>query len=392
MTTLPGTEDLGPDRPRIYLPKAVSVSIIGTFVIVLTGAIYYARDFFLPLLLALLVAMTFMPMVRYFARRGVPAAASAVVLVLLIAGVGALISIALAEPVSKMIAQAPEIIQQLKERFAFLNRPLAMLTAAGREVSQIADPPSADGAQRVVLAEPGLLSWAAGMLTGIGATLAATLILAVFLLSSGDLFLQKLVRSAESLSDKKRSLRIVQDVQYEVSRYLITITAINVCLGILVGLAMALFGMPNPIAWGVTATLLNYIPYVGPISGIVFTLAVSLITFPTLTQALFPPLTYLALTVAEGNVLTPLTLGRRLELNAVAILVALAFFGWMWGVIGVIMGVPLLVVVKVFCDHFPRLATFGEFLSAELPAEPASPPAPQAEAVLDREAKAAGSS
>jgi predicted PurR-regulated permease PerM len=229
-----------------------------------------------------------------------------------------------------------------------------------------------------VLAQPGFLSWAADTLTGIGTTLGATLLLTVFLLASGDTFLQKIVRSVDSLSDKKRSLRIVYDVSYEVSRYLLTITAINLCFGILVGLAMAAYAMPNPIAWAVAATLLNYIPYIGAAIGIVLTAAVALITFPTLTMAALPPATYLALHLVEGNVFTPLTLGRRLELNSVAILIAVAFGGWMWGVVGALMGVPLLVVVKVFCDHFPRLATFGGFLSAEPGPEPAAPEAPPA--------------
>jgi predicted PurR-regulated permease PerM len=250
-----------------------------------------------------------------------------------------------------------------------------MLSAAGREVSQLAEPAATDGAQKVVLAQPGLLSWAADTLTGIGTTLGATLLLTVFLLASADTFLQKIVRSVDSLSDKKRSLRIVHDVEYEVSRYLLTITAINVCFGTLVGLAMAVYGMPNPVAWAVAAALLNYVPYIGAAIGILLTAAVSLITFPLVSFAIFPPLTYLALHLIEGNLVTPLTLGRRLELNSVAILIAVAFGGWMWGLVGALMGVPLLVVIKVFCDHFPRLATFGGFLSAEPSAEVEAPPA-----------------
>jgi predicted PurR-regulated permease PerM len=360
----------GPEEPRIYLPKGVSVAIIGTFVILLIGAIYYARSFFLPLILALLVTLTFMPMVRYFHRRGVPPVVTAVVSVLVVAGIGAAAAVVLSDPIARMVSQAPDIMGQLKARFSFLQRPFEMLSAAGREVSQLAEPAAADGTQKVVLEQPGFLSWAADTLTGIGTTLGATLLLSLFLLASGDTFLQKLVRSVDSLSDKKRSLRIVHDVSYEVSRYLLTITAINLCFGILVGLAMAVYGMPNPIAWAVAATLFNYIPYIGAAIGIVLTGAVALITFPTLTLAALPPATYLALHLVEGNVITPLTVGRRLELNSVAILIAVAFGGWMWGVVGALIGVPLLVVIKVFCDHFPRLAIFGGFLADEPGIEP----------------------
>lgn len=372
----------GPEEPRIYLPKGVSVAIIGTFAILLLAVIYYARSFFLPLVLALLITLTFMPMVRYFYRRGVPPVVTAVLSVLLIAAIGAVAIVLLADPVSKMVGEAPTLIAKLRERFAFLQRPLEMLTTAGQEVSKIADPAIENGTQKVVLAQPGFLSWAADTLTGIGTTMGATLLLTIFLLASSDTFLQKIIRSVDSLSDKKRSLRIVHDVEFEVSRYLITITAINVCFGILVGLAMAAYGLPNPVAFAVAATFLNFVPYIGAIVGITLTAAVSLITFPTLTMAVFPPLTYLAFHLLEGNAVTPLTLGRRLELNSVAILIAVAFGGWMWGIIGAIVGVPLLVVIKVFCDHFPRLATFGNFLSEAEPAveTPAPVPAPEAAA------------
>jgi predicted PurR-regulated permease PerM len=222
----------------------------------------------------------------------------------------------------------------------------------------------------VVVSQPGIFAWAADTVTGIGTTLGATLLLSLFLLASGDLFLQKLIRAVSTLSDKKRSLRIVHDVEFEVSRYLITITGINICLGVLVGTAMVLLGMPDPVVWGVAVALLNFIPFIGAIVGIALAAAVALITFPDIGQAMLPPLVYLGFHLLESWIVTPLTLGRRLELNAVAILVALAFASWMWGIVGALIAVPLLVVVKAFCDHLPKLATFGDFLSAEPVADP----------------------
>ncbi len=198
-----------------------------------------------------------------------------------------------------------------------------------QEMAEGSGQPSAP--QKVVLAQPGIISWAADTLSGIGGTLGATLLFVVFLLSSGDLFLQKLVRILPTLSDKKRSLRVVHDVESEVSRYLFTITLINIGFGTAVGLSMAALGMPNPVLWGVGAALLNYIPYLGALVGMALAGAIGLITFPTLTLAALPPLAYFICNAIEGSVVTPLTLGRRLELNPVAILIALAFGGWMWG-------------------------------------------------------------
>jgi len=364
------------DAPAAALPRVVSIAIVGTFLILLAAVLYYARGFFLPLILALLVTLAFMPLVRALARRGIPPVATAILVVI---GMGAAtvgVAALLAEPTARMLTEAPQIAAQLRDRFAGegASGPVSRLIAASEQVQAIAEGSDEPGApQKVVLAQPGIISWAADTLSGIGGTLGATLLFVVFLLSSGDLFLQKLVRIFPTLSDKKRSLRVVHDVEAEVSRYLFTITVINVGFGTAVGISMAILGMPNPVLWGVGAALLNYIPYLGALIGIALAFAIGLVTFPTLGLAALPPLAYFICNAIEGSVVTPLTLGRRLELNPVAILVALAFGGWMWGIVGALLGVPLLVVIKVFCDHFESLTTFGEFLSGEPTADPALP-------------------
>jgi predicted PurR-regulated permease PerM len=374
-TALPEDAHDPADEPRVYLRKGVAVSIIGTFIILTVAALYYARAFFLPLVLASLITLTFMPMVRWLHRRGIPLALSAILIVVTIGVVVGSAALVLADPVAKMVADAPQVTRQLNDRFDFLKRPMAMLVEAGQQVQKLAEPATPDGTQKVVIAQSGLVAWAADTLTGIGTTIGATLILTVFLLSSSDGFLQKIVRAVPSLSDKKRSLRIVHDVEFEISRYLITITGINIVFGALVGTMMAFYGMPNPLVWAVAAAMLNYVPYVGSITGIGLTTVIAVVTFPTLTLAALPPITYLGLHLLESTFFTPLVLGRRLELNAVAVLVALAFGGWLWGIVGALIAVPMLVVIKAFCDHFPGLATFGDFLSAEVPPELSGTPA-----------------
>ncbi len=349
------TDTIEPEPPGRGTPRLVSVAIVGIFLILLVGALYYARGFFLPLILALLGTLTFLPLVRWLSRRGMPPTVSAVLIVLAIGGAAAGASLLLAEPTSRMMAEAPDIVHQLRERFGTVKGAFSRLVEAGEEVQNLANGAGTTGEpQTVVIAQPGILSWVADTLSGIGATLGATLLLLVFLLASGDLFLQKLVRVLPTLHDKKRSLRVVHDVESDVSRYLVTITLINIGFGTCVGLAMLVLGMPNPLLWGVGAALLNYIPYLGALTGITLAAAIGLITFPTLTLAALPPLAYLVCNLTEGIVVTPLTLGRRLELNPVAILIALAFGGWMWGIVGALIAVPLLVVIRVFCLHFPK--------------------------------------
>lgn len=347
---------------RLYLSKPVSVSIIGIFVILLIGAFYFARAFFLPVMLALLITLTFSPMVRYLRRHGVPSVVSAILLVLALFTAFGTASVYLSDPVSQVIADAPAIAQRIEERFAPLREPLRRMMNASAQLEEMADASGATTA-KVTVAQPGLAGWAVDTLGGLGATLGATLVLVVFLLSSGDLFLHKLVRTLPTFSDKKRSVRVVHNVEFEVSRYLLTITAINIGFGIAVAVAMAVLGMSNALLWGAAATVLNFIPYVGAIIGTTAAFIAALITYGTLGPAFLPPAAYLLIHTAESAFITPLILGRRLELNVVAIFISLAFWSWMWGIIGALLAVPILVVVKVFCDHFPGLAHFGEFLS-----------------------------
>ena len=350
-------------KARLHLSRAVSISIIGTFVILLIGSFYFARAFFLPVVLSLLITLTFSPLVRYLRHRGIPSVVSAVLIVLAMFGVFGSAAVYLADPISQVIADAPAIAQRIDERFAPLREPLRKVMSVSAQIEQMAGGGAGPNAEKVVLAQPGLAAWAADALGGLGATLGVTLVLVVFLLSSGDLFLHKLVRILPTFSDKKRSVRVVHDVEFEVSRYLLTITAINICFGIAVALAIIMLGMSNALLWGAAATVLNFIPYVGAAIGTGSALIAGLITYGSIGPALLPPAAYLLLHTLESAFITPLVLGRRLELNVVVIFISLAFWSWIWGIVGALIAVPILVVVKVICDSFPSLANVGEFLS-----------------------------
>jgi predicted PurR-regulated permease PerM len=344
----------------------VTVSIVGSFIILLIGALYYARGFFLPLVLAMLITLTLTPLVRTLSRSGIPAGVSAVGFVFILAAVTLGAATLLRDPITAMVADAPRVVAEIRDRFAFLREPFAMLNEAAEALEQVGGDSSA-APERVVISQPGLVGWAAGTVAGIGTTLGATLLLTLFLLASSNLLRHKLVHVFPDLSEKKKTLRVLHDIENEVSRYLLTITAINCGLGACTGVAMYLLGMPSPVLWGIAATLLNYIPYIGALTGLAAMTAVSVVTFPTLIGAVLPPFAYLGLQILESNFVTPTVLGRRLELSTVAILIFLAFTTWMWGIVGTIIGVPILVVVKAFSDNFPMLSPLAEFLSGAAP-------------------------
>lgn len=177
------------------------------------------------------------------------------------------------------------------------------------------------------------------------------------------MFKEKLVRVMPSLEDKKQAIRIARQIERDVSGYLFTITMINAGLGVAIGLGLYVIGMPNALMWGVLAMLLNYVPYLGAACGIVAVAVAALISFDSYSQALIAPAIYVGANILESQFVTPTILGRRLTLNPVIIFISVGFWGWIWGVPGALMAVPLLIAFKVVCDHTERLAAIGEFLS-----------------------------
>jgi predicted PurR-regulated permease PerM len=347
----------------IVVDKTLKAMGIGAFLIIAVVAAYFGRDFLLPVVLAFLLALVLSPVVRSLARRGVPEWITAILLVVVLSVTIASALYSLSGPVSQWIADAPRIGREVQEKISFLRRPVDAVLDVSQQVEELteSDDPRA---QRVVLSEPGLISRAASGAPELVAQMGVTLILLLFLLASGDMFYEKLVKSLPTLTDKKRGVRIARTVQREVSRYLLTITLINTGLGAVIAAGMLAIGMPNPVLWGVLAALLNFIPYLGSLLGIVLVGLVALVSFDAIGPALLAPLIYLACTAVEAQLVTPLVIGRRLEMNPVVIFLAIAFWGWLWGIVGALIAVPLLVILKVFADHVESLSAASEFLSA----------------------------
>ncbi len=339
--------------------------LTGIFIILSIYALFFGREFFMPVTLAFLFALTLTPIVRFLRKRGVPSVLSATLLVVVSAAAVGLGGYLLSGPVMQLITDAPQIGRTLTERIEELRGPFDRLMQVSAQIDNVTDTVNETGVMKVAVQQPGILSQAAGTMLSFATNAAIVLVLSLFLLASGTLFYEKIVQSFATMSEKKRALRIVYDVEREVSRYLLTVAIINAALGAVIGLGLWAIGMPTPLLWGVMAALLNFLPYIGALATIVIVAAISIVSFDSMSYALVAPAFVIACNVIEGQIVTPLIVGRRLELNAVAIFIAVAFWSWLWGFIGALIAVPLLVVVKVFCDHFEELQSFGNFLAAQ---------------------------
>lgn len=256
----PAIADLKPVSV-VLMDRPLRLAIIGIFLLVLVAALFFARNFLLTVFISFLLALVLSPIVRSLAKKGIPEAASAFMLVLVAVAISMTSVYFLSSPVPQWVSEAPQIRQQLEIRVAELRGAMEVVEEATRELDEMTES-SDPSAGPVVLREQGYFSQAAGSIPVAFTQLLLILVLLLFLLSSGDLFFEKLVKSLPTMKDKKRGLRMAKEVERAVSHYLLTITLINAGLGVVVGLAMFAVGMPNPALWGAMAAALNFIPWV----------------------------------------------------------------------------------------------------------------------------------
>ena len=339
-----------------------SLALTGLFILAVFYTIYFMRAVLLPLVLAVLLSYLLRPIVRAFARVRInPKVSSALVLIALLTAFATAISY-LAAPASDWLQKAPYSVQELQKKLLPLRQPMQKISQASGEIEKLASPEDPHARTAVEVRHP-LTNLVLGRTTEFLTSAALLLILLYFLLAYDGVFLGKLIKLLPSLADKKRAVSIASEIEGQVSRYLFTQTLINFGLGLAVGTAAGLLGLRNPVMWGVLVTCLNFVPYLGALTGIVCITLGAILSFNSLSYAMIFPAIYLTLATLEGNVITPMILGHSLTLNPVMILLSLIFWGFMGGIAGVILAVPILAAFKIFCSHIEPMAPLAEFLS-----------------------------
>jgi len=365
-----GTEEKV-ETPRLKLGDLLrrpydvkSFALTGLFILAVFYTMYFMRAMLLPLVLALLLSYLLVPLVRGLAKVKIPPALGAAIILLAgIGGIGYGIS-RLSEPAAGWIEKAPYSLSQLKGKLLPLKKPMEQVAQATGEIDKLTEPeaPQVNKPQTVVVKKSALAEVFSQGPEFVASTV-VMLILLYFLLAYDGVFLNKIIKITPRLGDKKKAVSIMREIETQISRYLLTITAINICLGVAVGFTVHLLGLRNPIMWGVMVAMLNFVPYLGALTGIICITLGAVLSFDSLGHAMLIPASYLIIATLEGNFITPWVLGRSLTLNPVIILIALAFWGWMWGISGMILAVPILATFKIFCDHIEPMAPVAEFLS-----------------------------
>jgi predicted PurR-regulated permease PerM len=339
-----------------------SLALTGLLLLASFYTLYFGRAFFLPIVLALMLDFLLSPVVRALKKLRLPEALGAALVVFGLLGSVAWGVYELAGPAYEWAQKAPQTMRRLEGKLRDFKKPVQTMSKATEQVERITQVGGGKAPPTVAVRTESLGERMFSQATELVAGGMVMIILLFFLLASGDLFLRKLIRVLPSLSDKKRAVEIARQIETEISAYLVTVTIINVALGAAVWGVTTLLGVPNPLLWGVLAMVTNYIPYLGAIIMIVVLAMVGFLTFPDTTQALMVPLSFVGLNILESYLVTPMVLGRRLTLNPVVIFLALTFWGWLWGITGGLLAVPIMVVFKIFCDHAEPLRPIGEFL------------------------------
>jgi predicted PurR-regulated permease PerM len=339
-----------PDRkselpPIIRRAEVVAFALVALLVICVVAVLYAAKAFFLPVVAAFVVGTMLSPAAGFLERHRIPRSVSAV---LIVTGVGAGVAFIvglISAPLMEWSNRLPELGSLLKDKLHAFDRPLALWhelqsMLGGSDTFSTFQMPKFDWVQPAVeFLSPTFTEFLLFF---------ATLIL--FLASWKDLR-RALIMTFADHAARLRMLRILNEIEGHLGGYLLTVTMINLGVGAATGIICAITGMPNAAGLGALAATLNFFPIIGPVAMFVILTVVGVIAFSTIGGGLIAPLAFIGIVFIEGHFVTPSIIGRRLELNALAVFIALAFWTWLWGPMGGFLSSPLLIVALVLKDH-----------------------------------------
>ena len=364
-------------RVRRYSRTTLALVLLAGIAVI--AALYFARAFFVPLLIGILASYTLRPVVNWLNRLHIPQAVAAAIVMAVLVGGGSWMAYSLSDEATVMIEKLPDAARKLRMKLTNARNavPTALqnvqeaadeLQRAATDVSakpgtRPAPPPSAAPDSTAWLRDYALTQSA--LLLSLAAKAPIVLLLAYFLLASGDHFRRKLVQFVgPSLSRKKDVLRILEEVDAQVQHYLLVMLASNALVGLATWLALEAMGVEQAGVWGVFAGVMHFVPYLGPVAVAATVGVASFIQFGSVLQALTVAGVTLLVAGMIGMVFMTWLQSRVARVNAAVLFIALLFFGWLWGVAGVLLGAPLVAIARVVCDRVEALKPVGEMLGS----------------------------
>ena len=344
--------------------------------IALVAALYLARAFFVPLFFGILVSYALRPVVDWLGRYRIPRALGAACVLAVLVGGASWTAFALSDEAAEMVEQLPEAARKLRHNLDILRTGSSTALRHVQEAANELQGVAADTGLKptkgrpVITKESGNTTWLrdfmltqSALLVTFAAQAPVVLLLTYFLLASGTHFRRKLVQFVgPSLTRKKDTVRILEEVDEQIQRYLLVMLISNALVAVMTWLAFEMLGLEHAAVWGVTAGVLHFIPYLGTVAIALASGVAGLMQFGSLPQALLVTGMFLLISGAVGMGLTTWLQGRFARVNTAVLFIVLLFFGWLWGMAGLLLGAPLLAIAKVVCDRVESLKPVGELL------------------------------
>jgi predicted PurR-regulated permease PerM len=361
--------DSFPSRPKASMPVVVLCGLA-----VITG-MYFARDLLIPLVLAVLLALLLRPLLRRMRKTQLPDFASSAILITAVAAIVVFGAYRLAGQAQEWLTHAPETVARVRRMLPSNSGPIGDIKKTTDAVKDLTKSEQEEKTVPVEVLSPELAFTVVGISGHVVAAAIIIFVVAFFLLALSDVLLRQAVESRALFYEKKNIVQLVQNVELGISRYLLTVTLINVGLGVVTAATMAVLQLPNPILWGVMATMLNYVPHVGAFICMIVLFFVGAVTHESLAWGGVVAGCFAVITFIESYFITPMTLSKSLQLSPLAVILSVLFWGWLWGISGGLMAAPLLAVAKIICDQFEVTKSLGVILGE---AEPRSHHPPEA--------------
>nr|WP_283254415.1 AI-2E family transporter [Ramlibacter paludis] len=380
----PPVEPSDPPRVLLHMPVDIrSMALVVLTVLAVLAVLRWASAFFIPVMVGLVFSYALSPVVDWLARRRVPRSVSAAVLILgILGGMGGAIY-SFSDDANELITSLPQVARKLRDSLHRAQAPArsdstidsvqkaaAELQRAADEAGGAAPAQRPGGPTRVIIEKPRfdlrehLWSGTLGLATAVGQTVMVTF-LTYFLLISGDTFRRKLVKiTGPGLAEKKLTVQALEEINAQMQRYLLVQLLAGLGTGLATGLAFAVIGLNHAAVWGIAAGVLSLVPYIGSTVVTVMAALVAFMQFGDVRSALLVGGSSLVIDTIKGYVIVPWATSKASSMNAVAVFIGVLAWGWLWGVWGLLLGVPILMAIKAVCDRVDHLKPVGELLGS----------------------------